>query len=91
MENSQLELSILAAQTANDLNDPTVPLSSHMTFVKNDLNVTMHFMKSSNINAALKNKIFSLLKNNMMEVYKNCPWGWKERKKRAELFHRNAR
>lgn len=91
MGNSQLEISIQAAKVANSLLDPTEPFSSFMKFNKNDLNVTMHFIKAPAMTSLLKNQIFSLVKENMMEIYKKCPWGWNEKKKRTELFHRKAR
>lgn len=91
MSTSQLELSIQAARKANDLKNPTKPFSTFMKFIKNDLDMKMHFIKSSNMDSTLKEEIFSLFKSNMVETYKKCPWGWKEKKKRAELFHRDAR
>lgn len=91
MNPSQLEISIHAAKMANAIPDPTKPFTAFMQFKKNNLDLTLHFMKAPAMNASLKEEIFSLIKDNMMEKYKNCPWGWKEKKKRAELFHRDAR
>jgi len=91
MSTSQLKKSIKAAKVANSLVDPTEPFSSFMTFNKNDLNLTMSFIKASSMNSSVKEEIFSLIKDNMMETYMKCSWGWKEKKKKAELFHRDAR
>lgn len=91
MSTYQLENSTRAAKIANNLTDPTKPFSSYMKFSKNDLDITMHFIKAPIMTSSLKEEIFSLIKDNMMDVYKNCPWGWNEKKKRAELFHKNAR
>lgn len=91
MNTSQLELSIQAAEIANTLENPTKPFSSFMQFKKNDLDLTMSFIKAPAMTSSLKEEIFSLIKDNMMEPYKKCPWGWKEKQKRAELFHRDAR
>lgn len=88
---SQLQLSIQAAKTANNLTDPTEPFSPFMKFNKNDLNLTMHFIKAPMIDSSLKEEIFSLIKDNMKELYKKCHWGWNEREKRAELFDKDAR
>lgn len=89
--NTQLKLSIRRARMANNLNDPTTPFTSFMKFNNNDLDVTMSFMKSSVMSSSLKEEIISLLKDNVMEMYKKCPWGWNEKKKYAELFHKNSR
>lgn len=91
MSTSRLERSIKAAKVANGLANPTEPFSSFMKFNKNDLDLTMHFIKAPAMSSSLKEEIFSLIKYNMMETYMKCPWGWKERKKKAELFHRDAR
>lgn len=88
---SQLQLSIQAAKTANNLTDPTKPFSSFMKFNKNDLDITMDFIKAPMMNSSLKEEIFALMKDNMMEIYKKCPWSWNEKEKRAELFDKDAR
>lgn len=89
--NTQLKLSIRRARMANSLNDPTTPFTSFMKFNNSDLDITMNFMKSSDMSSSLKEEIISLLKDNVMEIYKKCPWGWNEKKKYAELFHKNSR
>jgi len=91
MNDSQLKISTRRAKMVNGLNDPTTPFTSFMQFNKNGLDMTMSFIKSSAMTSSLKADILSLMKNNMMEIYKNCPWGWNEKKKCAELFHKNAR
>lgn len=88
---SQLQLSIQAAKKANDLTDPTKPFSSFLKFNKNGLDLTMHFIKAPMMDSSLKEEIFSLIKDNMMEIYKKCDWGWNEKEKRAELFDKDAR
>lgn len=88
---TELEKSIEAAKVANDLKDPTKPFSSFMKFNKNNTDLTLNFVKSSSVTLLVKEEIFSLFKDNMMETYIKCPWGWNEKEKRAELFHRNAR
>lgn len=91
MSNNQLDKSIKAAKMANGLKDPTKPFSSYMNYKKNNLNITMHFKKAPALNSLVKEEIVSLIKDNMMEAYKKCPWGWNEKEKSAELFHKNAR
>jgi len=88
---SRLKKSIITAKAANGLTDPTKPFSSFMKFNKNNLDLTLHFIKAPDMNSSFKEDIFSLLKENMMETYMKCPWGWKEKKKKTELFHKNAR
>lgn len=88
---TELKKSIEAAKMANDLRDPTRPFSSFLKFNKNNVDLTLKFVKSSSVTLMVRKEIFSLFKNNMMETYIKCPWGWNEKKKRAELFHRNAR
>lgn len=91
MSNNQFNKSIKAVKMANDLKDPTKPFSSYMNYNKNDLGITMHFKKVQALTSLNKEEIFSLMKDNMMETYKKCPWGWNEKEKYAELFHKNAR
>lgn len=88
---SQLQLSIKAAKTANNLIDPTKPFSTFMKFNKNDLDLTMHFIKAPMLDSSSKEEIFSLIKDNMKEIYIKCSWGWNEKEKRAELFDKDAR
>jgi len=89
--NRQLKISIRRAKIVNGLDDPTMPFISLMKFNTNDLDLTMHFIKPSAMTSSLKEEVFSLMKDNMMEIYEKCPWGWNEKKKLAELFHKNAR
>lgn len=91
MSKLQLKKSIRAAKIANSLTDPTESFSSFMKFNKNGLNVSMNFVKAPSMSSLVKEEIFSLIKENMMETYKKCPWGWNEKEKRSELFHRDAR
>jgi len=85
MSTSRLEKSIKAAKMANGLANPTEPFSSFMKFNKNDLDLTMNFIKAPAMNSSLKEEIFSLIKYNMMETYTKCAWGWKERKKKGRI------
>lgn len=91
MSKLQLKKSIRAAKIANSLTDPTESFSSFMKFNQNDINVSMHFIKAPLMTSLVKEEIFSLIKENMMETYKKCPWGWNEKEKRSELFHKDAR
>ncbi|XP_026808726.1 N-alpha-acetyltransferase 40 isoform X1 [Rhopalosiphum maidis] len=91
MNSPKVNMSIQAAKKVNGLADPTKPFSSFMKYNKNDLEVTMHFIKAPAMTTFLKDKLYSMIKDNMMEAYKKCPWGWDGKKKRAELFHKDAR
>lgn len=91
MSNPQLKISIRRAKMVNGLNDPTTPFTSLMKYNKNGLDMTMHFLKATAMSSSLQGEIFALMRDNMMEAYKKCPWGWNERSKSAELFHKNAR
>lgn len=89
--NTQLKISTRRARMVNGLNDPTTPFTQLMKFNDNDLDLKMHFIKSSAMTSSIQDEICSLMRDNMMEIYKKCPWGWNEKKKSAELFHKNAR
>jgi len=91
MNSPKVNMSIQAAKKVNGLADPTKPFSSFMKYNKNDLEVTMRFIKAPAMTTFLKDKLYSMIKDNMMEAYKKCPWGWDGKKKRAELFHKDAR
>ncbi|XP_050424124.1 N-alpha-acetyltransferase 40 [Adelges cooleyi] len=88
---SDLERSIQLAKQANELCDPTLPFLHSMQYTEGDLDLSFYFSKSYNLKNIHKEEIFSLFKANMYESYKNCPWGWREKKKRSEMFHQNAR
>lgn len=85
------KISIRRAKIVNGLTDPTIPFTSFMKYKKNDLDMELHFIKSSALTPKVKDEIFSIMRDNMMEAYKKCPWGWNEGRKRAELFHKDAR
>ncbi|CAI6366046.1 unnamed protein product [Macrosiphum euphorbiae] len=89
--NPKVNMSIQATKKVNGLADPTKPFSSFMKYNKNDLDMKMKFIKAPAMNTFLKAKVFSMVKDNMMETYKKCPWGWNGKDKRAELFHKDSR
>ncbi|XP_050520827.1 N-alpha-acetyltransferase 40 [Daktulosphaira vitifoliae] len=88
---ADVEERIRYVKQINQLSDPTQPFSHKMVFNKQSLELKMNFLKATNIKNLEREEIFHLFKKNMMESYKNCPWGWQERKKRSEMFHCDAR
>lgn len=91
MASPKVNMSIQAAKKASGLADPTKPFSSFMKYNKNDLDMTMHFIKAPALTTFLRDKIFTMVKDNMMEIYKKSPWGWNGKDKRAELFHKDSK
>jgi len=71
---------------ANAQEDPLEALPSFKAFKKNDLNLILEAKKVKNLDLETKEWMFSLLKDNMRDIYAKSDTGWKEESKRKELF-----
>ena len=57
---------------------------------RNDLNLVLEAKKVKNLDLETKEWMFSLLKENMKDIYAKSESGWREESKRKELFAQTA-
>nr|CAD7586195.1 unnamed protein product [Timema genevievae] len=70
---------------ANNQEDPLLAFPVFRKFDKNDLTVTLECKRSQNVDPAILDWAFQLLKENMQAYYEDCEWGWSDKEKREEM------
>ena len=76
---------------ANEVDNVLATLKPFCKYEKNGVSVDLKFLKQSQLTEELSEWAFALLKENMQKIYEEGGWGWKDSKKRKELFDEEAR
>ena len=76
---------------ANEVENVLATLKPFCKYAKNGVSVDLKFFKQSQLTEELSEWAFALLKDNMQKIYEDGGWGWKDEKKRKELFDEEAR
>ncbi|XP_014287759.1 N-alpha-acetyltransferase 40 [Halyomorpha halys] len=70
---------------ANRLSDPLSELPDFKVYCKNELNLELECKKVRDLDTGTVDGLFNLLKKNMEQLYRNCDWGWDDKKKLSQM------
>jgi len=82
---------VLAVKNANMVDDPLAALPAFATYKRNELDLTLHSKRASQMSEDEMDICYNLVKDNMQLMYENSNWGWNEKEKKIEMTEENAR